>query len=62
VVLEARIGADGRVFDASVLRSIPELDEAALDAVKQWEYTPQLVNGVPTPFTVTTTIQFSLPH
>ena len=40
VILEARIGADGRVLDARVLRSIPELDQAALDAVKQWEYTP----------------------
>jgi protein TonB len=61
VILEARIGADGRVVDASVLRSIPELDQAALDAVKQWEFTPTLINGVPTPFTMTTTIQFSLP-
>jgi TonB family protein len=61
VMVEARIGADGRVIDALVLRSIPELDQAALDAVKQWEYVPLLVNGVPTPFTMTTTIQFSLP-
>jgi TonB family protein len=61
VVLEARVGGDGRVVDASVLRSIPELDQAALDAVKQWEFTPTLVNGVPTPVTMTTTIQFSLP-
>lgn len=60
VILEARIGADGRVVDASVLRSIPELDQAALDAVRQWEFVPQLVNGVPMPFTMTTTIQFSL--
>ena len=61
VVLEARIGADGRVVDVQVRRSIPELDQAALEAVKQWEYVPLLVDGVPTPFTMTTTIQFSLP-
>jgi TonB family protein len=60
VVLEASIGADGRVIDVRVLRSIPELDQAALDAVKQWEYVPYLVNGIPMPFTMTTTIQFSL--
>ena len=60
VVLEVTIGADGRVFDAQVMRSIPELDQAALDAVRQWEYVPQLVNGVPTPFTMAATIQFSL--
>jgi TonB family protein len=61
VVLEARIGADGRVVDAHVLRSIPELDQAAIDAVKQWEYVPLLTNGVPTAFAMTVTIQFSLP-
>jgi protein TonB len=60
VMLEARVAADGRVIDAGVLRSIPELDQAALDAVQQWEYVPLLVNGVPTPFTMTTVIQFSL--
>jgi TonB family protein len=61
VILEARIGADGRVIDTQVVQSIPELDQAAIDAVKQWEYVPLLVDGVPTPFTMTTTIQFSLP-
>jgi TonB family protein len=61
VVIELRIGADGRVLDAHVQRSIPELDQAALDAVKQWEYVPLLVDDVPSPFTITTTIQFSQP-
>jgi TonB family protein len=60
VVLQVTIGADGRVLDAQVMRSIPELDQAALDAVRQWEYVPQLVNGEPTPFTMAATIQFSL--
>ncbi len=61
VVLEVRVGSDGRVLDAHVHRSIPELDQAAIDAVKQWEYVPLLRDGVPTPFTMMTTIQFSLP-
>jgi TonB family protein len=61
VLLEASIGADGRVIDARVVRSIPELDAAALDAVKQWEFTPTAINGVPTPVTIATAIQFSLP-
>ena len=60
VILEARIEADGRVVNARVLRSIPELDQAALDAVRQWEFTPTLMNGVPTPVLMTVTIQFSL--
>ena len=36
VIIEATIGPDGRVQEAKVLRSIPLLDAAALDAVKQW--------------------------
>ena len=47
VIIEATIGPDGKVQDARVLRSIPLLDAAALDAVKQWEFTPTLLNGVP---------------
>ena len=60
VILEAQIGPDGRVLDARVLRSIPELDAAAVDAVKQWEFTPTLINGAPMPVTMTVTVQFSL--
>jgi protein TonB len=60
VILEARIEADGRVINARILRSIPPLDQAALDAVTQWEFTPTLMNGVPTPVMMTVTIQFSL--
>ena len=47
VILEAVIGADGKVQDLRVLRSIPLLDEAALAAVRDWEYTPTLLNGEP---------------
>jgi TonB family protein len=60
VILEAGIGADGRVLSARVLRSIPELDDAAREAVLQWEFTPTLLNGVPTPVVMTVTVQFSL--
>ena len=34
VIIEATIGPDGKVKDAKVLRSIPLLDQAALDAVQ----------------------------
>jgi protein TonB len=60
VIIEATIGADGRVKDAKVLRSIPLLDQAALDAVKQWQFTPTLLNGVPVPVIMTVTVQFTL--
>ena len=59
VTIEATIGPDGRVIDAKVVRSIPLLDQAALDAVRQWQYTPTLLNGVPVPVLVTVTINFT---
>ena len=58
VIIEATIGADGKVIDAQVLRSIPMLDEAALDAVRQWEYRPTFLNGVAVPVVMTVTINF----
>jgi TonB family protein len=60
VILEARIGPEGRVTNARVLRSIPLLDQAALDAVLQWEFSPTLMNGTPVPVIKTITIQFSV--
>ena len=61
VILELVIGADGAVSNARVLRSIPLLDQPALDAVRQWRYEPTLLNGVPTPVIMTATVNFSLP-
>jgi protein TonB len=60
VIVEATIGADGSVQNARVLRSIPLLDASALDAVKQWQFTPTLLNGVPVPVIMTVTVQFTL--
>jgi periplasmic protein TonB len=60
VIIEAVIGPNGKVQDARVLRSIPLLDQAALDAVKQWEFTPTLLNNTPVPVIMTVTVQFTL--
>jgi protein TonB len=60
VIVETVIGADGLVQDARVLRSIPLLDQAALDAVRQWEFVPTLLNGAPTPIVMTMTVNFTL--
>jgi len=60
VILEAVIGVEGPVTDAKVLRSIPLLDQAAVDAVRQWQYTPTLLNGVPVPIIMTVTVTFTL--
>ena len=60
VILEARIGTDGKVSNARVLRSIPLLDQAALDAVMQWEFTPTRLNGELVPVMMTMTVQFTM--
>jgi len=60
VIVEAVIGKDGKVESATVLRGIPMLDQAALDAVRQWEFTPTFVNGAPVSVIVTMTVNFTL--
>jgi periplasmic protein TonB len=60
VILECTISPQGKVSDVKVLRGIPLLDQAAIDAVKQWVYTPTLLNGVPVPVIMTVTVNFKL--
>jgi TonB family protein len=60
VILELTLDAQGFVTDARILRSIPLLDQAAIDAVRQWQYVPTLLNGVPVPIVMTATVQFTL--
>jgi protein TonB len=60
VILEATISPTGKVGDVKVLRGVPLLDEAALEAVRQWEYSPTLLNGVPVPVIMTITVRFRL--
>ncbi len=60
VILEVTIGTDGKVTNATILRSIPLLDQAALSAVNQWVFRPTLLNGVPVPILMTVTVNFQL--
>lgn len=60
VILEVVVNEEGRVSDVTVLRSQGLLDRAAIDAVKEWQYSPLVLNGVPTPFVLTVTLNFSL--
>ena len=60
VILECTISPQGRVTNVTLLRGIPLLDQAAIDAVKQWVYTPTLLNGVPVPVIMTVTVNFKL--
>lgn len=60
VIIEARIDQDGRVTDARVIRNVAMLDQAALDAVLQWEFTPTYLDGKPVPIIMTVTVNFTL--
>lgn len=60
VIIEATIGPSGDVLDAKVLRSIPLLDAAALDAVRKWRFTPTLLNGRAVAVVMTVTVDFKL--
>jgi protein TonB len=60
VIVEATIDNRGNVESARVLRSIPLLDQAALDAVYQWKFTPTLLNGIAVPIIMTVTVNFKL--
>jgi protein TonB len=63
VILEATVGTDGCVQSVRVLRSRhPLLDRAAVEALKQWQYTPLVLNGTPTAFVLTVTFNFSVAH
>jgi protein TonB len=59
VIIEATIDPQGLVSDARVLRGVPLLDQAAVDAVSQWEFQPTLVNGTPVPVIMTVTVNFT---
>ena len=60
VVLEAIIDRAGRIDDVRVVRSVPLLDQAALDAVRQWRYTPSTLRGQPVAVLMTITVNFKL--
>jgi protein TonB len=60
VILEATIDEAGMVRDIRVLRSQPMLDQAAIDAVRQWRYAPTRLNGVAVPVILTVTVMFTM--
>lgn len=60
VILEALIAEDGSVREVKVLKSLPLLDASAVDAVRQWRFTPTLLNGVPVQVIMSVTVTFAL--
>lgn len=60
VILECTISPQGKVVAIKKLRGVPLLDEAAVEAVGQWEYAPTLLEGVPVTVIMTVTVNFKL--
>lgn len=63
VTMEAVIGTDGSVQDVRVLSSPhPDLDRAAVEAVRLWEFTSTLLNCVPIEVRMHVTANFVVQH
>jgi len=60
VVLGVRVDTHGRVTDVKVLKSIPLLNKAAVDAVKQWIYEPFILDGKPMPVVFSLNVVFHM--
>lgn len=60
VVLHALISKDGRIIDIKVASGPPMLQQAALEAVRQWRYKPYLLNGEPVEVETTINVVFNL--
>jgi len=60
VVMHAMIGKDGMIKNLTVISGPALLQDAAVDAVKQWTYRPYLLNGVPTEVDTTILVNFNL--
>jgi TonB family protein len=60
VILELVVDPQGKVESVNVIRSVAGLDDAAVDAAKQWEYEITKVNGKPVSVKLTVPITFAM--
>jgi protein TonB len=58
VTLEATLTAQGTVEEIKVISGHPLLTDAAIECVKQWQYEPTYLNGVPIPVILTARVHF----
>jgi TonB family protein len=61
VTLEAVISKEGRVQNVTAINGHPLLVQAAIEAVRQWEFEPTLLNGSPAEVKTQITVNFQLP-
>jgi protein TonB len=60
VRLTASIGIDGAIQNLQLMSGHPFLIKAAMDAVRQWRYSPTLLNGQPVEVVTTIEVNFTL--
>jgi TonB family protein len=60
VIMEAGTDIYGRVMNIKILRSIPMLDQAAIDSVRQWVFQPPVIDGKPRQAVFPVTVRFTL--
>jgi protein TonB len=60
VILEVLVDVQGVPSSLNVLRSVPLLESAAIEAVRQWRWNPYKLLEKPVPFWVTVTVNFRL--
>lgn len=61
VLMQARIGADGRVMNVDVISPVnAELEDEAIAAVSQWEFSPTYLNCEAVPVTMYVTVSFTI--
>jgi protein TonB len=60
VLLQVTVGETGDVVDIKIIRGHPLLNDGAVSAVRQWKYSPTLLNGEPVPVIATVTVNFIL--
>ena len=60
VVMEAIIARDGSVKSLQVVSGHPLLNQAAIDAVQQWLYSPTMLNGEPVEVATAIRVTFTL--
>jgi TonB family protein len=58
VVLHVILNTEGKVRQVTAISGDPVLTKAAIDAVRQWEYKPTLLNGTPVEVDTTVTVTF----
>jgi protein TonB len=60
VILVVTVDEEGNVTDVKVNKGHALLNEAAVNAVRQWKYSPTTLNGEPVPVIATVTVIFNL--